>query len=276
MSTEAYEVAQAVIASLGGGALIVIGCSTWLGKIWAKRILESDRNKYALDMESIRQANKTASEALKVASSTHSESIRIYSELRCNAVTQLWKDFLRIKKLIPLSVFYLDLIPNGRKVNEILTPVAIQETKDNFTIEKRNSLNQLDSDEFSPYLEEKHLDLLLLYRKAIYRIHYCYEELERTEQVNINAWRSDNLLSKHFELVFDSSELLAMQSEKWTARRLLTFIEKQFIGELRDAVTGESASRKILEQAMKNIELVSELNELELKEEANKNLKSDN
>jgi hypothetical protein len=35
--------AGAVILSLGGGALIVLAFSTWLGKVWADRILEKER-----------------------------------------------------------------------------------------------------------------------------------------------------------------------------------------------------------------------------------------
>jgi hypothetical protein len=104
--TEAFEVAQAVLLSIGGGSLIILALSSWLGKIWASRILETDRNKYALEMESIRQANKSVSDALQIASSAHSESVRIYAELRCDAVTKLWKEFRRIKKSIPISLFF--------------------------------------------------------------------------------------------------------------------------------------------------------------------------
>lgn len=41
-----------VIAYLGGGAVVVLGFSSWLGKLWAKRILDKEieelKNKYKI------------------------------------------------------------------------------------------------------------------------------------------------------------------------------------------------------------------------------------
>lgn len=41
-----WNIAFAVITALGGGAAIVFALSSWLGKVWANRILESDKAKY--------------------------------------------------------------------------------------------------------------------------------------------------------------------------------------------------------------------------------------
>ncbi|MBU4455137.1 hypothetical protein KJ586_01330 [Patescibacteria group bacterium] len=48
---EICQIAAAVITSLGGGALLVLASSSWLGKIWADRILERERAKYQKDIE---------------------------------------------------------------------------------------------------------------------------------------------------------------------------------------------------------------------------------
>jgi hypothetical protein len=45
--TALLELAAAILVSLGGGAAIIIACASWLGKVWANRILESDRRRYA-------------------------------------------------------------------------------------------------------------------------------------------------------------------------------------------------------------------------------------
>jgi hypothetical protein len=39
----ALSIAAAVVISLGGGAAIVFGLSSWLGKVWASRILEGEK-----------------------------------------------------------------------------------------------------------------------------------------------------------------------------------------------------------------------------------------
>jgi hypothetical protein len=45
--TDAFRVAAAIIASLGGGGALVLGLSNYLGKIWADRALEKEKHKYA-------------------------------------------------------------------------------------------------------------------------------------------------------------------------------------------------------------------------------------
>lgn len=49
-----WNLSLAILASLGGGTLIVAAFSTWLGKVWASRILEKDRSKYQAEMEQIK------------------------------------------------------------------------------------------------------------------------------------------------------------------------------------------------------------------------------
>ena len=49
-----YEIAFILLSSVGGAALIIGGLSSWLGKVWANRILESEKTKYAKELDSIR------------------------------------------------------------------------------------------------------------------------------------------------------------------------------------------------------------------------------
>lgn len=46
MSAEAFEIAQAVLLALGGGGAIVLVLSSWIGKIWAERILANEKHTY--------------------------------------------------------------------------------------------------------------------------------------------------------------------------------------------------------------------------------------
>jgi hypothetical protein len=49
-----FSLAAAFIASLGGGAFLVFAFSSWLGKVWANRILEGDKAKYANALEDLK------------------------------------------------------------------------------------------------------------------------------------------------------------------------------------------------------------------------------
>ena len=51
---DAWRVALAVLASFGGGALIVASLSSWLGKVWADRLMQRDRAKHAEELEKLR------------------------------------------------------------------------------------------------------------------------------------------------------------------------------------------------------------------------------
>lgn len=45
-TSEVWNIAGAVITAVGGGGVLVMALSSWLGKVWADRILESDKAKY--------------------------------------------------------------------------------------------------------------------------------------------------------------------------------------------------------------------------------------
>jgi hypothetical protein len=51
---EIWQISAAVLLSLGGAGSVVMWLSSWLGKVWAARILESDRQKYTIEIERLR------------------------------------------------------------------------------------------------------------------------------------------------------------------------------------------------------------------------------
>jgi hypothetical protein len=53
-SADIFKLAGAIIASVGGSAALILALSSWLGKVWANRILESDKAKYAAELESVK------------------------------------------------------------------------------------------------------------------------------------------------------------------------------------------------------------------------------
>ena len=49
--TEVLKIALGVIAALGGGGAIVAGLSSWLGKVWANRLMAEEKIKYEKELE---------------------------------------------------------------------------------------------------------------------------------------------------------------------------------------------------------------------------------
>lgn len=59
---EAIYVGSSVIVSLGGGAALVFALSSWLGKVWAERLMQKERQDHAIQLEHLRTSLQLASE----------------------------------------------------------------------------------------------------------------------------------------------------------------------------------------------------------------------
>lgn len=51
---DGFRFSTAILTSLGGGAAIVFAFSSWLGKVWAARILDKERH----DLEKLRKEHE--------------------------------------------------------------------------------------------------------------------------------------------------------------------------------------------------------------------------
>lgn len=51
---EIFGIAAAIIASIGGAGAIIIAVSSWLGKVWANRILENQKKEHQREIESFK------------------------------------------------------------------------------------------------------------------------------------------------------------------------------------------------------------------------------
>jgi hypothetical protein len=51
---EIIEIAATIIVSVGASGGIIAGLANWLGRIWANRLMEKDRGRYAEELEKLR------------------------------------------------------------------------------------------------------------------------------------------------------------------------------------------------------------------------------
>ena len=85
---EIFKVAAAIIASLGGSALIIAACANWLAKIWAKRMLQNERSKHSQKLESI----KTELDLLKQKDVTrHHDKLSTYRDV-INIISEILRE----------------------------------------------------------------------------------------------------------------------------------------------------------------------------------------
>lgn len=77
--SELFEVAVSVLASVGSGGAIVLGLSSWLGKVWAERLMEKEKAHYQKELEDFkaqlsREGERTA-QTLREKLSLYKEAI---------------------------------------------------------------------------------------------------------------------------------------------------------------------------------------------------------
>lgn len=77
-ATDAFQIAQAVLLALGGGAVLVILLSSWLGKIWANHLMAKEAAKYESEIE---QLKARLQEQLDRSSHTYHQKIELYKQV---------------------------------------------------------------------------------------------------------------------------------------------------------------------------------------------------
>lgn len=51
-------ISATILGSLGGGGAIVVGLSSWIGKVWAARLMDNERHKHERELEALRASLK--------------------------------------------------------------------------------------------------------------------------------------------------------------------------------------------------------------------------
>lgn len=96
---EVFMVSGAILGSVGGAVAIIFGFSTWLGKVWASRILEKDKLKYTSELEKIKVQLQSESQKQHLMFSLYFEGqFKLYNDLWMslselqNGVEALWSE----------------------------------------------------------------------------------------------------------------------------------------------------------------------------------------
>ncbi|WP_157091339.1 hypothetical protein [Paenibacillus antarcticus] len=91
------KVITGIITSIGGVSLVIIGLSSWLGKIWANRILEKDRLNYNEKLEKIKSEYLTDLEEKKGEIDKAKTLFSRYSEHQFSLYTELYRSLYDLK-----------------------------------------------------------------------------------------------------------------------------------------------------------------------------------
>ncbi|MFN9175530.1 MAG: hypothetical protein ACK58N_13770 [Synechocystis sp.] len=121
---DTFKLASAILASLGGGAVIVLGFSSLLGKIFSERLLEAYKGKNQRQLEQLKSEFLSDVERLKSELLLNLEISKRFSEKQFYLYNELWSS------LCDLKIAGNNLWESASKLNLIEFSEQLRKTED--------------------------------------------------------------------------------------------------------------------------------------------------
>src|SRR5260221_7098450 len=97
---DAFKVVAAAILSVGGGGVIVVGLSSWLGKLWAQLLMQKDIAKYAADLESLKGKLEGANKRIQAELDKTVYVHRVQFETEFKALSGIWAKVAAVRSAL--------------------------------------------------------------------------------------------------------------------------------------------------------------------------------
>jgi len=94
---DVFKIVFAAFTSIGGASVVIIGISSWLGKVWANKILEKDKNTYTLTLEEIKVKYQKELEVHRNELDKAKTLFARYSEHQFNLYNELYSSLYDLK-----------------------------------------------------------------------------------------------------------------------------------------------------------------------------------
>jgi hypothetical protein len=141
-----------MLAGAGGASVIIIGLSTWLGKVWAGRILEKEKSIFAKELAADKHKYSLALEEVKREYEIQVESVKTillrYSEKQFDIYGELWVSLCNLKK----------------SMDELWSEYSVKKVKD-FSSQINEAKFYLEKS--SLFIDDNHLNTI---KEALYQL----------------------------------------------------------------------------------------------------------
>jgi hypothetical protein len=98
---DTFKIIMSALGATSGASLILFGMSSWLGKIWANRILEKDRKKYTKELEQLKTNNQQTIDKFRAKLEATNLKLTIayggIFEKQVNAILELYSKLLELE-----------------------------------------------------------------------------------------------------------------------------------------------------------------------------------
>lgn len=191
---QVWSVVCGVIVSLGGGGAIVFGLSSFLGRVWADRLMARETNRHAAELERLRVSLKSESDAeleMLRARLTH-ELDELRTANQVNAHTHLQGRASKLEAYRQVTDVIADLLADFDA--HFFQGVAVPDPQARFREFNRRRLKAYaDLAMFAPLVVMGASDKLFDYLMAVANDEQSYEwaEVRRCALTMLNAMRAD-------------------------------------------------------------------------------------
>ncbi len=98
--TDIFEIAGAIVLSAGGVGAVLFGLSSWLGKVWASRILASEKAQYAEQLSRLQGELEATNRRLQAELDKTIHVHRIQFETEFKALVDVWRTASAVRSAI--------------------------------------------------------------------------------------------------------------------------------------------------------------------------------
>jgi hypothetical protein len=101
--TDAFGIASAVLLSLGGGGAVVVGLSSWLGKVWANRLMQKDIAKHSKELEELKTKFEAVNKRLQAELDKTLHVHHVQFEAEFKALYDIWAKLSAVRSSLAVS-----------------------------------------------------------------------------------------------------------------------------------------------------------------------------
>jgi hypothetical protein len=94
---DAWIIVSAAIASIGGGAFLVLAAGRWFGSFMADKLLERDRRRYQAELEEMKTAFERETRRLQADLDKTVFVHRLHFETEFRALRRVWRSLSRVR-----------------------------------------------------------------------------------------------------------------------------------------------------------------------------------
>jgi hypothetical protein len=246
-----------IVVPFGGASVIMLGLSSWLGKVWANRILEKDKLKYQAELEQMKGEIRNFQSLLNKSLDNSFIGNQLILECKIKAIDAMWNGILELNKISSGAfTFYSFLLVE--EYNEAFKKPNIyiyiqdlsHEMITNGITEASKSVELV-----RPHLGEYLWGLFFIYRALIGR--FCYLLAKGKEEKNITSWKTDTGIGQLASAVLTDEVINdAKQMPLGGPNYIIKQIETKILIEFESFLSGEKYREQFLRNGIELAEFI--------------------